>query len=165
MLSVKTVIYLLLLCVVGFIGLAYLIVSWTPDSLSYDIGILRWVGMIPMLLGLGLIGYYGYLLVFWGKGTPAPYDPPRVLVTQGLYKIVRNPGYLAGFVAMLGESVVLQSLALLAFTLVMWLFVHIFVVLFEEPGLQRRYGSSYVEYCEIVPRWFPRVNFKGTVKH
>ena len=115
-----------------------------------------------MLFGFSFIVLFGYHLILFGKGTPAPYDYPKVLVTEGLYKIVRNPGYLGGFIAISGESVVLQSLALLAFALAMWLFVHSFVVFFEEPGLKKRFGVAYVEYCERVPRWFPRVNLKRT---
>ena len=29
--------------------------------------------------------------------------------------------------------------------------------LVEEPGLRRRFGAEYEEYCARVPRWLPRV--------
>jgi protein-S-isoprenylcysteine O-methyltransferase Ste14 len=33
---------------------------------------------------------------------------------------------------------------------------HLFVVLYEERTLKRRFGASYEEYCKTVPRWIPR---------
>jgi len=32
--------------------------------------------------------------------------------------------------------------------------VHLFVVLYEEPTLRRKFGDEYKEYCSQVPRWF-----------
>ncbi len=33
---------------------------------------------------------------------------------------------------------------------------HLFVVLYEEPNLERRFGDSYREYRQTTPRWIPR---------
>ena len=30
---------------------------------------------------------------------------------------------------------------------------HLFVVLYEEPSLELRFGESYLSYCKAVPRW------------
>jgi len=30
---------------------------------------------------------------------------------------------------------------------------HLFVVLWEEPGLKKRFGKEYLDYCRRVPRW------------
>jgi protein-S-isoprenylcysteine O-methyltransferase Ste14 len=38
----------------------------------------------------------------------------------------------------------------------MWLVVHAFVVLYEEPDLLRRFGDPYESYRRAVPRWVPR---------
>ncbi len=45
---------------------------------------------------LWLIGWTAMLWCFWnfivyGRGTPAPIDPPKQLVAVGLYRYVRNP--------------------------------------------------------------------------
>ena len=64
-----------------------------------------------------------------GRGTPAPYDPPRQLVTGQLYRWVRNPMYVAIVIVLLGESVAFQSLTLLVYAGVVWLACHLFVVL------------------------------------
>jgi protein-S-isoprenylcysteine O-methyltransferase Ste14 len=35
--------------------------------------------------------------------------------------------------------------------------VHLFVLLYEEPILRRKFGADYEEYCRNVNRWWPRV--------
>jgi len=34
--------------------------------------------------------------------------------------------------------------------------VHLFVLLYEEPTLRRKFGSDYEAYCQNVSRWWPR---------
>ena len=43
--------------------------------------------------------------------------------------------------------------ALVLFSLVWLLLAHLFVVLFEEPGLEQRFGGSYAEYKKTVNRF------------
>jgi len=35
--------------------------------------------------------------------------------------------------------------------------VHLFVILYEEPTLRRKFGGVYEEYCRNVRRWWPRL--------
>lgn len=157
MLIVKTIIFALVGGLLNFVGLPYLILWLTRDFPSYDIGAFKWLGTLPMLLGITLLMYTAYSLVHFGRGTPAPFDPPKILVVKGPYKSVRNPGYLGAVAILLGESVVLQSYAVLIYALIVWLLLHIGVVLYEEPGLRKRFGHPYQEYCKTVPRWIPRL--------
>ena len=92
-----------------------------------------------------------------GRGTPAPFDAPTRHVTVGLYRNVRNPMYVGMLQALLGEAVAYLSVWLLGYTLAMWLCLHLFVVLYEERALRRKFGDSYREYCASVSRWLPRV--------
>ncbi len=95
-----------------------------------------------------------------GKGTPAPFDPPRRLVTAGPYRYVRNPMYLGAALALAGAALYLSSPALLAYTGGFLLIAHLFVIGYEEPVLRRRFGAAYDAYCRAVPRWRPA--FRGT---
>ncbi len=33
--------------------------------------------------------------------------------------------------------------------------VHLFVLLYEEPTLRKKFGADYENYCEHVRRWWP----------
>ena len=118
-------------------------------------GVLRLVGLVPMVLGLAILAWCFAGFIVEGEGTPAPYDPPHRLVTGRLYGWMRNPMYVAVTTILVGEAMFYGSLALLAWAAVAWIFFHFFVVLYEEPTLQRRFGPAYETYVEHVPRWIP----------
>lgn len=92
-----------------------------------------------------------------GRGTHAPFDPPRRFVTTGPYRRVRNPMYLLYVVVMLGEAILYRSWPLLVYTAGFWLLAHVYVVGVEEKGLRRRFGAEYDAYCRRVGRWLPRL--------
>jgi protein-S-isoprenylcysteine O-methyltransferase Ste14/HD superfamily phosphohydrolase YqeK len=106
------------------------------------------------------IGTAIYLWCLWdfataGRGTPAPIDPPKELVVRGLYRTVRNPMYLGVLVVITGWLALFRVWPLLAYATVVWLSVHGFVILVEEPMLRRRFGAAYDAYCRKVRRWWP----------
>jgi protein-S-isoprenylcysteine O-methyltransferase Ste14 len=103
-------------------------------------------------LALTTIGFF----IFEGRGTPAVFDPPRKFVPHGPYRLVRNPMYIGGVSMLLGGGLYLTSVAMAVFALVAFLIVHTFVVFAEEPGLRKRFGQEYEDYCKAVPRWIPR---------
>jgi protein-S-isoprenylcysteine O-methyltransferase Ste14 len=134
----------------------YRILSAQPESAPLALGAARFVG-IPLMV----LGALGYLWCAWdfatkGLGTPAPIDPPRTLVAQGLYRHVRNPMYVSVLLVLLGESLFFESRRLLLYAGVVWLIVHSFVLAYEEPTLRRKFGAAYEEYRRRVPRWLPR---------
>jgi protein-S-isoprenylcysteine O-methyltransferase Ste14 len=93
--------------------------------------------------------------VWWGGGTPAPFDPPRRFVARGPYRVVRNPMYIGGFAMLAGYGLVLFSPAIVCLSLVMAGCAHLFVVWYEEPALERRFGEDYRVYRRTVRRWLP----------
>jgi protein-S-isoprenylcysteine O-methyltransferase Ste14 len=110
-----------------------------------------------------VIGAAGALVVLWciftfasiGRGTPAPFDPPRQLVIRGPYRFVRNPMYIGAGLALSGAALFYESLSLLGYTSTFFLLCHLFVVLYEEPTLRRTFGREYEAYCRQVQRWLP----------
>ena len=83
-------------------------------------------------------------------------NAPIFLVRAGPYQWVRNPMYIAGFLMISGEAILFHSLLLVGYMLLIGVVVHLFVVLYEEPSLRRRFGESYETYLRTVPRWLPR---------
>lgn len=93
-----------------------------------------------------------------GLGTPAPVFPTRCLVVTGLYRHVRNPMYLGVVAVILGQSLLLGNVRVLAYGGFVCLAFHLFVLMYEEPTLRAKYGPEYEEFCRNVPRWVPRLN-------
>ena len=107
-------------------------------------------------------GAAAYLRCAWdfamrGGGTPAPVDPPRTLVIAGLYRYVRNPIYLGVLGVLIGEALLFRASVLLGYAGAFFLACHLFVTMYEEPTLRRKFGAAHERYCESVPRWFPRL--------
>jgi len=118
-----------------------------------------WVGPIGaavMALGAAIALSCGALFAVHGRGTPAPFDPPRDFVAVGPYRRVRNPMYIGALLVLVGLGLWLRSPSILVLALLLAISAHLFVVYYEEPGLERRFGASYVEYKKRVNRWIPR---------
>src|SRR5688572_604913 len=111
------------------------------------------------MIGLGLFLMYRTISLFAtaGRGTLAPWDPTRRLVVRGPYRHVRNPMISGVLALLLGETALLGSLPLLGWTTAFVVVNAIYLPLFEEPGLVRRFGADYEAYRANVPRWVPRL--------
>jgi protein-S-isoprenylcysteine O-methyltransferase Ste14 len=94
-----------------------------------------------------------------GRGTAAPFDPPRRLVVAGLYRYVRNPMYVGMAAFLIGEAFVLPQVTreMLLMLAVLAAIVAVFVLTYEEPTLRRLFGEDYETYCRNVRRWLPRL--------
>jgi protein-S-isoprenylcysteine O-methyltransferase Ste14 len=117
------------------------------------------IGIGGLLLGAGLVVLVRAFVRFVreGWGTPAPVAPPEVLVVGGDYRYVRNPMYVAVVGCVLGQALILGSLALLGYAVVVWLGMAAFVRWYEEPTLRSQFGADYEEYRGAVPAWIPRI--------
>lgn len=110
------------------------------------------------LVLLGLIPLFESIVRFVrvGRGTLAPTAPTERLVVNGLYRYVRNPMYVGVTVSLIGEALLFRSDGLLIFLAAGCLAMHLFVCLYEEPALTRRFPEQYPDYQSGVPRWLPR---------
>lgn len=111
-----------------------------------------WLGGMGAILALICASTF----VHHGKGTPAPFDPPRKFVASGPYRYVRNPMYIGALMVLLGFGMIERSLAIMLLAVVAAGLFHGFIVLVEEPGLEKRFGESYLKYKGSVHRWVPR---------
>ena len=110
-----------------------------------------------LLLLLGWIGLLWGVVDFVrkGRGTPGPYDPPRELVVDGLYRVVRNPMYVSVLLAIAGCAMWAGSSTVGWYGLGVAVAMHLMVVLYEEPHLAQLFGESYASYRSRVRRWLP----------
>lgn len=106
----------------------------------------------------------GCFLLLWcvrdfyvsGKGTLAPWDPPKHLVIVGLYRYVRNPMYLAVLTIIAGWSVLRTSIWVALYMMFLAVVFHMRVIMYEEPRLHRQFGVDWESYSASVSRWLPR---------
>jgi protein-S-isoprenylcysteine O-methyltransferase Ste14 len=114
------------------------------------------VGVALVVVGGPLALACWVLFVVAGRGTPVPFDAPRVFVAIGPYRWLRNPMYAGGLALLAGAGLWLRSPSIAALSAIAWGVAHAFVLLYEEPALTRRFGSTYLEYKGTVNRWIPR---------
>ena len=114
------------------------------------------IGLFFASIGMGLI--YQTIMLFdkYGRGTLAPWNPPKKLVISGLYQYVRNPMISGAFCILIAEALIYGSWILFIWTALFILVNVIYIPFFEEPALRKRFGKSYTEYAYHVPRWIPR---------
>lgn len=123
---------------------------------------LRWlltgiIGCLLIVSGLAVIVSTIRMFVRIGNGTLAPWDPTRKLVTGGLYGHVRNPMILAALLVLFGESILFSSYSIGIWAVLFFIINTIYFIFSEEPGLEKRFKTEYVEYKKHVPRWIPRI--------
>jgi protein-S-isoprenylcysteine O-methyltransferase Ste14 len=120
------------------------------------IGLAQGMGALVTAAGTVLALSCVLAFAFVGKGTPAPFDPPRRLVVRGPYRLLRNPMYLGGALALAGAALFFESERLAGYAALFLLLTHVFVLVYEEPTLRRTFGEDYQAYCRRVGRWLPR---------
>ena len=115
------------------------------------------VTLIACLLSI-LLGVILWIqAVFSQKVVKAIKD--NILLTKGVYAVVRNPIYSAFFFVFTGMLLIEANLWLLILPIVFWLYMTILLKLTEEKWLKEAFGQEYNEYCAKVNRvfpWFPK---------
>ncbi len=132
------------------------ILSSTGVIRPAPIGVWQGAGALLAVSGATLALTCILTFAFVGRGTPAPFDPPRRLVVRGPYRLVRNPMYLSAGLALAGAGIFYQSILLLGYAALFLFITHLFVVLYEEPTLRRTFDKDYEAYCRLVGRWWPK---------
>jgi len=153
---VRAVTYAALFISLVLVYLPARFLSWSGIVRPEVIGAPQIAGMIIGAVGAAIALWCVFTFVFIGKGTPAPFDPPRRLVIRGPYRFVRNPMYIGAGLALLGAALFYGSLSILIYAGLFLLATHLFVVLYEEPTLRRTFGPEYEAYCRRVRRWWVR---------
>jgi protein-S-isoprenylcysteine O-methyltransferase Ste14 len=153
----KTAIFTIIAPGTVTVYIPYLLLSSPSAPAPLPIGMFRYLGAPFALLGAAIYFWCAWDFAFAGKGTPAPIDPPKELVVKGLYRYVRNPMYVGIITLLAGEAFFFAAWRLFQYAGLIFLAFHLFVVLYEEPALQKKFGESYERYCRTVSRWIPKL--------
>jgi protein-S-isoprenylcysteine O-methyltransferase Ste14 len=133
------------------------ITDWGLRPPFFGLELTRVVGAVLIFAGVpGLVDAFARFAL-QGLGTPAPIAPPRALVVTGLYRYVRNPMYVAVVAIILGQAVLFGDWRLIVYGALVWVVFHVFVVAYEEPTLEQRFGGEYKAFRANVRRWIPRM--------
>ncbi len=130
-------------------------VTWAIGSTPIELAV-QAAGVVALAIGLLFFGASLRLFAKKGRGTLAPWDPPRHLVVSGPYRYVRNP-MISGVVFILfGEALALRSWPHAGWACLFLCLNLMYIPAIEEPELEGRFGEAYREYRRHVPRVFPR---------
>ncbi len=114
------------------------------------------VGMV-LILAAKVVDFESLRVFSAAGGTFYYADPPKRVVTTGPYGHVRNPLYLTLFTDTVGLFLVNGSTAFIVILGILVVGINYLVVGWEEPGLENRFGTAYLDYTRNVPRWIPRI--------
>ena len=109
------------------------------------------------VVGCLIYGWCVWDFATFGGGTPLPIDAPKKLVVRGLYRYTRNPMYVGVLTTTLAWAVRYHAPEIILYAVAVWLLFHSFIMLYEEPHLQRTFGDEYTRYRAQVGRWLPRL--------
>jgi protein-S-isoprenylcysteine O-methyltransferase Ste14 len=132
---------------------AILVPAWFAADERRGGGAFYVMGLLPLIVGFALLLWCVRDFFVAGKGSLAPWSPPKHLVTVGLYRYSRNPMYVAVSSMLAGWSLTFASRTLAIYAVFVIAAFHLRVVFGEEPWLARTYGAEWDEYKARVPRW------------
>jgi protein-S-isoprenylcysteine O-methyltransferase Ste14 len=110
------------------------------------------VGAASLVAGTSLMR--SFVQAFKRAGTPLdPYKPSQTIVTDGPYRLSRNPGYLGMALTYGGISVLANAPWALVPLPIAVAVIDRGVIAREEQYLERAFGAPYLEYKRRVRRW------------
>lgn len=161
-LALRAALFTVLVPGTAVVLIPYVPVERWPDR--YTFGQLQYIGLAFILAGLFFYAASAFAFLTKGRGTPTIWftkpirfilgEEPQNLVTISLYLLTRNPMYLGVTAIVLGEALWLEKKVLLPYSMLLWVFFHLIIILVEEPHLRRLHGTEYETYCRTVPRRF-----------
>lgn len=118
----------------------------------YESPVLKIIGLILILLGdvIFFLSVY-YMKTSWRVGIDETRNDR--LITNGIYRISRNPAFLGFDLTYLGLALVFPNPIMIIFTIILiWLFDD--QIMIEEEYLERKYKEEYLEYKKKTKRYF-----------
>lgn len=151
-----TLFFLFILVPIFMIWIPRTIILAPYQIYKFDFGAIRFLGLLPILIGIALYVTCSGYFFFIGQSSPIFFTQTKKLIVKGFYRYVRNPLYIAGVLVLAGEAVLFQSIGIFIYCLLMFGIFYIHVIM-EETFLATEFGAEYEQYRNSVPRWIPRL--------
>ena len=103
-----------------------------------------WIGL-PFVLA-------GAAIRLWSAGY---LNKMSNLTTAGPFSLCRNPLYVGSFLICIGYLVMSGRIEVLIVGIFLFWMFHGGAIAYEEKLLKEKFGQSFVDYCNSVPRFFP----------
>jgi len=136
-----------------FAGIMWLISRLTP---AIDLPTSLRLGCLLLLMTSAvIIGLYAVASFKNARTTVNPLTPEACtsLVNTGMFRVSRNPMYLALLLALAGWALFLGNLCSLVMTVVFVAYMNRFQIQPEEQALEAAFGEAFIEYRHQVRRW------------
>jgi len=124
---------------------------WLPIS-DILVSPWRWLGSLPALAGVGIALWADNQFKRVGT-TVRPGGQASSLVTDGAFRLSRNPMYVGMVLALLGIAMLLGSATAFAGPLLMYLVLQLVFIPMEEHDMEAAFGDEFRRYKASVRAW------------
>lgn len=140
-------------------GVAFVLVPIAPLLNWLHIGKIfnPWVGLVGVLLGAGglVVRYFAFSTLGRFFTRTLQQRDEHQLVTTGIYKRIRHPGYLSDIAIFVGASLAMGNLVTLIAVVVLFIPAYTYRIHTEEQMLVAIFGDAYVKYRKTSKRLVP----------
>jgi protein-S-isoprenylcysteine O-methyltransferase Ste14 len=85
--------------------------------------------------------------------TVMPTRTPSKLVTEGIYRVTRNPMYLGMLLILSGFPLMIDAIIGLICPVIFFILMNLIVIPREEKVVEGVFGEAYLEYKSNTRRW------------
>ena len=136
--------------------LAFFLLAWAVSTfwpMPLTSGPWTWfLGWTAIDAGVLLMCWTAWLML-WRKTTLKPYGKPQHLITEGPFRVTRNPIYIADTLLYIGAASLFADVWVWLFLPIVLVAVSFGVIRHEERLLVQHFGDDYREYMARVRRW------------
>lgn len=140
------------LAFIAALGLGFLLQQRFPVPLGTGL-VSRLLGAL-LALASGALALWAFRTFHRARTTIRPDRPSATLVTDGPFRLTRNPMYLSLSLLQAGLALLAGALWPLLLLAPALLAIRYHVIAREERYLAARFGAPYEAYCRAVRRWF-----------